>query len=136
MDSNSEVEILKFTTEKYKKYKYRLVDTYTIYVQIYPPSDIKTEFIELTSEKGLLSIKSGYMWNGPSGPAIDTPSFMRGSLVHDALYQLIREKHLDRSYRKKADQLLRWICIKDGMYPWRAFYVYWIVRLFGRFAIN
>ncbi len=38
-----------------------------------------------------LTTKKGYAWDGPSGPTIDSKNFMRGSLVHDALYQLMRE---------------------------------------------
>ena len=42
-------------------------------------------FCSLTTE-GLLIIRPGYAWDGPSGPTFDTPSFMRGSLIHDVLY--------------------------------------------------
>ncbi len=31
----------------------------------------------------------------PNGPTIETKTFMRASLVHDALYQLMREEHLE-----------------------------------------
>ncbi len=80
---------------------------------------------------GTLKINSGYAWDGPSGPTIDTPDFLIGSLVHDALYQLMRERKLPQSYRKIADQILKRICLEEGMPSWRAFYVYYAVRLFG-----
>ena len=74
-------------------------------------------------------MKKGYAWDGPSGPTIDTRNFMRGSLVHDALYQLMREEHLDKeTYRKPADQLLRDMCREDGMWSIRAWWVYLAVR--------
>ena len=73
---------------KYRSgYKYQLVEEYQVRVSLIPENDIKTDFIELSTE-GMLIIKKGYAWDGPSGPTIDTPNFMRGSLVHDALYQL------------------------------------------------
>ncbi len=89
------------------------------------------EYLQL-SINGELDIKTGYMWDGPSGPTIDTESFMRASLVHDALYQLIREGVLPvKPYRKRADKLLLKICEEDGMSFVRRQYVYQAVRWFG-----
>ena len=92
-------------------------------------------FCSLTNE-GLLTIEPGYAWDGPSGPTFDTPSFMRGSLVHDCLYQLLRETdfgafatHAER--REQADVLLYEICIKDRMWKWRARWVLSAVRKGG-----
>ena len=74
----------------------------------------------------------GYAWDGPSGPTIDTKNFMRGSLVHDGLYQLMREGLLaHEEYRKSADDLLRDICVEDGMSKFRAWYVHRAVRISG-----
>ena len=121
----------------YKKdYKYQLVETYTVKIPITPKEDVfsPSEFIALTAN-GLLTIKKGYAWDGPSGPAIDTLNFMRGSLVHDALYQLMREKLLDQNTtRKPADQLLQKMCKADGMSAFRAWWVYNILRIAGSFA--
>lgn len=121
----------------YKKgYRYQLHETYIESIEIKPLNDIITEFIELTYE-GNLIIKRGYAWDGPSGPTIRTKNFMRGSLVHDALYQLMREKYLDHNlYRKVADMILRRIIIKDGMSSVRALWVYYAVRLFADHASN
>ena len=75
---------------KYRKgYKYQLADDYTIQIDTKPPEEIETQFISLSID-GLLTIKDGYAWDGPSGPTIDTPNFMTPSLVHDAIYQLMR----------------------------------------------
>ena len=57
---------------------------------------------------------------------------MRGSLVHDALYQLIREGELGPGQRRMADGLLHEICLADGMSYLRIGWVYLAVRVFGR----
>ena len=88
-------------------------------------------WIELEGN-GVLRVREGYALDGPSGPTIDTKTFMCGALIHDALYQLIRLGHLAAEpYRKTADDILRRVCLKDGMCHFRAFYVYWSVRLFA-----
>ena len=74
-----------------KGYKYQLKREYSLLTRICPDDDIQTLFVTL-SKNGFLRIKTGYAWDGASGPAIDTRNFMRGSLVHDALYQLMRER--------------------------------------------
>ncbi len=117
---------------KYKSgYKYQIVANYTVDVSIFPVDDIETDFISL-SKSGTLKIKHGYAFDGPSGRiTIHTKSFMRGSLVHDCLYQLCRLRLIPPQYRLEADQELRRICLEDGMWSWRAWYVYRAVRWFG-----
>lgn len=80
---------------------------------------------------GKLTIYPDYMWDGPSGPAIDTVNWMDASLVHDALYQMMRRGLIPFKLRKKADKLMRKMCIKAGMSRFRANYSYFFVRLFG-----
>jgi len=105
---------------RYRKgYKYQLAEDYSVQVGILPLNDIATDWLRLTS-RGWLYVKKGYAWDGPSGPTWDTNSAMRGSLVHDALYQLMRLGLLDECHRGQADAMLRDICIDDGMYRWRA----------------
>ena len=117
-------------------YKYQLKSEYHVDIPIKPPKDIGTEYILLTLD-GNLTIKRGYAWDGPSGPTFDTRTFMRGSLVHDAMYQLMREGHLDnKTYRGQADKLLRTMCRQDGMNPLRAWWVYQGVKLFANFAAD
>ena len=104
-------------------YKYQLRETYSLVITIKPPEPICTRYIDLFTG-GTLVIREGYAWDGPSGPTIDTLSFMRGSLVHDALYQLMREKHLPQSCRPEADRIIRDICRQDGMMSLRAWWVH------------
>lgn len=117
---------------KDSKYKYELVNQYSIQLpeELIPGSEILTDYI-IISSAGWMTVKNGYQWDGASGPTIDSKGSMRGSLVHDALYQLIREKRLPKSCRKDADQLFKKICNQDGLGWFRAGYYYWGVRLFG-----
>jgi hypothetical protein len=117
-------------------YRYQLKRAYSVNTPLRPPADVVSEFVVLEAA-GDLHVRSGYAWDGPSGPTFDTLSFMRGSLVHDALYQLIREGHLPRDpFREHADRLLREHCREDGMSALRAWYVYQAVRLRGDDSLN
>lgn len=120
---------MKNTRIAYQKgYKYQTVEDYEIELDLRPPRRIKTKFIDF-DEEGTLRIRAGYAWDGPSGPAFDTPTFMRASLVHDALYQLMREKHLDsKEHRDDADRVMRALCLEDGMWSIRAWWCYRAVR--------
>jgi hypothetical protein len=112
-------------------FKYQLHEDYNIDLAFHPPADIRTEYICFYAN-GRLWIREGYAWDGPSGPTVDTANFMRGSLVHDALYQLMRENHLDHDlYREVADSTLRTLCLEDGMCTARAWWVYQGVRWGG-----
>lgn len=113
-----------------KGYKYQLENDFLIQTSVLPPQHIDTYYIQYQTNGDLLLAK-GYAWDGPSG-APDVPSFMRASLVHDALYQLMRNDYLDPdAYRKPADKLMRRMCIQDGMNPLLAGVAYGFVRTFG-----
>lgn len=114
-----------------RSYKYQLMDEYIVQIDIKPEQDLVFSFISL-SRDGLLTIRKAYAWDGPSGPTVDTPDFMRGSLIHDVLYQLMRLSALDyKKHRKRADEILREICLEDGMSSFWAWCVYQAVQLFG-----
>lgn len=113
-------------------YKYQTVEHAVFFTSTSPIETVSTQFIELT-ERGKLTIKAGYAWDGPSGPTVDSKNFMRGSLAHDALYQLMREGHLsEKLHRAAADKLLRKLCREDGMSAIRVWWVYQGVRLGGK----
>jgi len=104
-------------------YKYQLHKNCTVPTPLRPENAITTRYIWLFPN-GELHINAGYAWDGASW-AVDTKNFMRGSLVHDALYQLCREGHLDPTKHKEpADRLLQSICREDGMSRARAWWVY------------
>lgn len=111
-------------------YKYQLVDDYSVEVEITPPDDIETDFVSL-SRSGGLRIRRNYAWDGPSGPTMDTKTAMRGSLIHDALYQLIRLELLPPSWRAEADRTYLHVCKEDGMWTLRTKYHFGALRVFG-----
>lgn len=119
---------------KLYRYKYQLVESYDVDIHIIPSEAIETPYI-LLSQNGLLTIRSHYAWDGASGSSFDTTTIMRASLVHDALYQLMRLNKLDHLvHRKRADTLFYDICREDGMWCFRAWYSYWALRFFGKRA--
>jgi hypothetical protein len=116
-------------------YKYQLQDDYYVTIPIYPGGNIFTDYIDL-SVSGMLKVKKGYAWDGPSGPVLDFRSNMRGSLVHDALYQLLRNELLPETDRQVADAVFRDICIEDGISRWRAYTWYYGLRVGGAAAAS
>ena len=104
---------------RYRKgYKYQLDREYIILTPILGFT-FDNKYLALTPE-GKLTIKDGYAWDGASGPTVDSRSTMRGSLVHDAFYQLMRGKIISTTYRRKVDELFREMIIEDGMWQIRA----------------
>lgn len=99
-------------------------------VAIIPDKPIVTQFLELDMQGNFLW-RGGYAWDGASGPTVDTLSIMRGSLVHDGGYQLLREGLISMRYRLIFDCLLRYILIEDGAFKVRAWYWYIGVRKGG-----
>ena len=96
-------------------YKYQLAADYHAEISIKPATDIDTQFLSL-KKQGNLIVKSGYAWDGISGPVVDTDKNLRASLVHDALYQLMRLKKISAKDNKdKADKLFKKMCKEDGV---------------------
>ena len=120
---------------KYKRgFKYQMYEEVRRFIPWLAHMTFETPFIICV--KGHCIIKKGYAWDGPSGPAIHTKSFMRGSLWHDVLYQLMRQEIISRHYRKEADELLVEICLEDGMWKIRAMWVLWGVDKFAKGAAH
>ena len=115
---------------KLRNYKYELKGDYALGIPIVG-CDVRTEYIDLDSD-GRLLMKDRYAWDGATDPARDTLTVMRASLVHDALYQLMRLGELDPDeHRLTADRIFRDICLEDGMCAFRAHYSFLAVRWFG-----
>lgn len=110
-------------------YKYQLAHEYSVATALSAPFDVVTEYIQFDTA-GNLTIAQGYAWDGPSGPTIDTLNSMRASLIHDALYQLMRGGLLNPDYyRVQADKLFYHYCVEDGMSILRADVWYEALRI-------
>ena len=115
---------MKIKYRKLRKYKYQLMYYYTIDTNIKSFkkfADGPGGFCSIFGD-GRLVVCKGYCWDGASGPTIDTKSTMRASLVHDALYQLMREGIIPFSEVAKVDDLFHQILLEDGMSRFRAWY--------------
>lgn len=138
-------------------YKYQLIDdTYPVMLPVAPGDEIflynrNTKVVEINNQNdhvtvgpfislwpsGKVRIHAGYAWDGPSGPAFDTPNFMVPSMVHDALYQLMRNKVLALDpYREIADEMMYEMCKARGMCKARAWWCKKGVRKFGKAAAS
>lgn len=99
---------------------------------------VSSQYFEMLLN-GLLLIRAGYAWDGCSGPTWDDKSNMRAGLVHDALYQMLREGLIptfEGGSREAADNVFHKILLEDGMSKFRAGYYYQAVRAFGKKAAS
>ena len=106
-------------------YRYQLQADYSVFIGLLGYK-IRTDFITLT-ESGWLTIRKGYAWDGATGLPSTPRSLMRASLVHDAMYQLIRNGLFDR--RDVADEVFFEFAQEDGFMA--APLAHWIVEHFG-----
>jgi hypothetical protein len=112
---------------KYRSgYKYQLAEgkIFKVGYRNQPIDDRTDSFLNLDAQ-GNLTIYKGYAWDGASGIP-DTRWNITASLVHDALYQLLRNGALKN--REIADKEYRAQCIRAGMYKWIANMEYWVLR--------
>ena len=111
---------------------------------------IDHEFFRVTPD-GLVEFFPGYRSDGPSGPTVDTASFMRGAFTHDVWFQVLRELEkliasgemtlspewptdialLWRRIFDAANEGLRKDCKTDGMLWPRYHWVYYAVHKAG-----
>ena len=95
-------------------YKYALSEDYEHRLSFDSEASILSGKIEL--EGDLLILRSGFGWDGASGPAIDTKDSLRASAVHDALWQLMDERMLDPElYKRLVDYEFSKILEEDGV---------------------
>lgn len=75
-------------------------DIYYSWARSLPPCD--WDFISI-EKGGILTIKKGYRWDGATNGAPDKDYHHRSSLVHDALYDLMRMRYLEPDIFDKGD---------------------------------
>ncbi len=112
------IECSRINFRNRKWYKYTLQKQAEVDLGVNFTTDIRGSHFELTTG-GHLTILEHYSWDGPSGPVLDTKWNIRASLVHDALYQMIRERYFSNAddAREMADWIFRVICEQDGVRP-------------------
>lgn len=116
-----------------KGIKYQLRKRVEIQTSILPDVVICLPFITLGTD-GVLEIRVGFAWDGLSGGAYDSRNSMPGSLVHDALYKILRSGKLHPSWREAIDNLMRRIFREDGVWRFRRWYLWKVVRRWASFA--
>lgn len=123
------------------KYKsgYRYISQEAVLVDVGSAlhAPLSAPFASIAAET--LCVMSKYAWDGASFwpfKLFGTPkSWLTPSLVHDALYQLIRDGLLDRQYREAADRLFHDMLLERGVWRIVAWVAYWAVRVGGNFAV-
>ena len=113
-----------------RHYKYNLEEDFSVATGIRPSEAIKTRFIELQTD-GRLNISKGYAWDGATWVP-DFSFLLSASLVHDAFYQLLRDRKLSLSYRKSIDRLFGQMLVKAGGSRWMAWLAYHLLDFFGK----
>lgn len=93
-------------------YKYQLVESHQHQLTFKPPRAVADPWVEIDAN-GLMTLRYGYAWDGPSGPTYDSPCFMRGPLIHDGGYGLLREGLLPEEYRALFDETMLAIILED-----------------------
>ena len=80
---------------------------------------------------GECTIYKGFQWDFASGPAIDTPDMVIGSLIHDALCRLDDQNKLGYKFRKQSDKYFRKVLkeLETGFI--RRWYVWAVVRAYS-----
>lgn len=130
MRSNIIQQYEHYTCIDHPEYKYRLARLFTwTNRDLLANIEVNSPYIRI--RKGMLTLKVGYCWDGATAYH-DSPSLMRGSLIHDALYQLLRERLLPPSSRKLADIIYRKVIIADGTSKLLSWAMYATLRLMGR----
>ena len=115
---------------KYKEgFRFYLADDFFILIEGLPDVAV-LETYKMSLSNGSLRISRGYMWDGPW----KNKKMIRGFLVHEALYQLIRLGYLDYSWRLKANAVLCKILVADGVFRGFAFLIKKFFDVFGSVA--
>ena len=111
-------------------YKYQLKSNVVIQTALRPGAPRFIQGYVFLDTDGTLIIYRGYAWDGCTN-APDTDSNMLAGLVHDALYQLMQEDILDKSFKPLADDMLRDIMISQGSFKTTADLFHYAVQKFG-----
>ena len=104
-------------------FRHCLYEDEVFHVAIYHDEDIDTKYIRLTT-LGVLTVKTGFMWDGISGPTLQTKKTKSPSCMDDSPYWLIRNGYLLFSTWKVADLEFKRYCLMKGIFRIRAWWLY------------
>jgi hypothetical protein len=100
-----------------------------------PQYTVDTSYARFTPD-GVLIVKRGFLWSA-NFPAMNTENTRPASLVHDALYELIKDGHLPRKpFKNLADMVMRDVLLECGILDARAWAWYMAVQIGGDNALN
>jgi hypothetical protein len=89
-------------------------------------------FISFTAD-GIFTVKPGYVFDGASGPTIDTDDCICAALGHDVMYELMDQGKLaTHIYKDIADLWFYKRLQTDGMLQYRAWAWFRAVSIFGK----
>lgn len=103
-------------------YKFQLSADYVVMTSVSPRKVVRSPYLRL-EPTGCLTIMNGYAWDGATW-APDLRSVVRASLVHDALYQLMRSGKINRLWKDTVDNDFLRIMREDG--------AGWLARIYYR----
>ena len=136
--SHDGIEYKKLPWKWRRKYKYELTQAHTMLLRDLPAGvqlkEHRSKYIVLTKNshgEWWLTVKEGYRWDGVSGPTWDTDNTMRGGLIHDVLFQLMRGRVLAQNCFEWVNRLFRNILLEDDICMFRASYYFWAVQHFA-----
>lgn len=122
---------------RYKSgYRYKLDEAYLYQLPFSAPNaTVREGWVVIIN--GQLAIANGYAWDGASSGLPWTPKkWIRPSLVHDALYQFIREGQLPMERREDADMVFYQLMRENQVNVIVAFTAYLAVRVFGNYCLR
>ena len=111
-------------------YKYQLKSNVVIQTTLRPDTPRFIQGYVFLDTDGVLRIYRGYAWDGCTS-APDNDRNMLAGLVHDALYQLMQEDVLDKSFKPLADEMLRNVMESQGAFKVTANLFHLAVKEFG-----
>ena len=116
-----------------KKYHFILVKDF----QITLPKDVgqfETDFFKVHNFE--LTLKAGYSWNIEGLALFEAENLVLSSLVHNALYQLLKSRSIGMRFRKMSDKIFLKLAKESRVNFFRRRFIYRFYRIFGKFKLK
>ena len=92
---------------------YTLTRALSFATNVRPPFAIVMHYAALNQD-GLLTLRPGFSWDGPSGPCPALICLMRASAGHDAFCRMIRAGSLPKKLQRRVDRFFYRIAREDA----------------------